>query len=69
MARLRSTAKVAHEGDEAGTSETAPISKMMKHSGLVVQEETITKGAADAEAEPTIAKVDMRMKMKMMTIS
>jgi hypothetical protein len=30
----------------------------MKRYGLVVQEETITEGAADAEAEPTIAEVD-----------
>jgi hypothetical protein len=39
MARVRSTARVAHEGEEAGASETAPISEMMKHSGLVVREE------------------------------
>jgi hypothetical protein len=31
---------------------------MIKRSGLVVQEETITEGAADAEAEPTIAEGD-----------
>jgi hypothetical protein len=38
MARVRSTARVAREGEEAGTSETAPIAEMMKRSGLVVQE-------------------------------
>jgi hypothetical protein len=58
MARVRSTARVAREGDEAWTSETAPISEMMKRSGLVVQEETITKGVADAEAKPTITEAD-----------
>jgi hypothetical protein len=58
MARVRSTARVAREGGEAGTSETTPISEMMKRSGLVVQEETITEGAADVEAEPTIAEAD-----------
>ena len=58
MARVRSTARVAREGEEAGTSETAPIAEMMKRSGLVVQEETITEGAADAEAEQTVVEAD-----------
>ena len=58
MARVRSTARVAREEDEVGTSETAPISEVMKRSGLVVQEETITEGAADAEAKPTIVEAD-----------
>jgi hypothetical protein len=58
MARVRSTARVARERDETGTTETAPISEVMKRSGLVVQEETITKGAADAEAEQTVAEAD-----------
>jgi hypothetical protein len=40
MARVRSTARVACEGEEAGTSERTLISEMMKHFGLVVQEET-----------------------------
>ena len=48
------------EGDEAGTTETALISEMMKHFGLVVQEETITEGAADAEAEQTVAEADSK---------
>jgi hypothetical protein len=56
MARVRSTGRVAREGDEARTSETTPILEMMKHFGLVVQEETIAKGVVDAEAEPTIAE-------------
>jgi hypothetical protein len=42
MARVRSTARVAREGEEAGASETGPISGMMKHSGLVVQEERVS---------------------------
>jgi hypothetical protein len=49
---------VAHEGDGAGTYETAPISERMKRSRLVVQEETITEGVANVEAEPTIVEVD-----------
>jgi hypothetical protein len=60
MARVRSTVRVAHEGDEVGTSETTLISEVMKCSGLVVQEETITEGAADAEAEQIIVKVDSK---------
>jgi hypothetical protein len=60
MARVRSTARVAREGDEAGTFEIAPISEMMKRSRLVVQEETelIPKDVVDLEAEPTIAEAD-----------
>jgi hypothetical protein len=58
MARERYTARVAREGDEVGTSETTQISEVMKRSGLVVQEETITKGAADAEAEQTVVEAD-----------
>src|SRR5690348_3314166 len=36
MARVRSTARVTHEGEEAEATETAPISKVMRQSGLVV---------------------------------
>jgi hypothetical protein len=39
MARVRSTVRVAHEGEQDGASGTTPISEMMKHSGLVVREE------------------------------
>jgi hypothetical protein len=35
MPKVRSTARVAREGDEAGTSKTTPISETMKRSGLV----------------------------------
>jgi hypothetical protein len=56
MARVRSTARVTSEGDEVGTTETAPISEVMKCSGLVVQEETIGEGVADAEAQQTAAE-------------
>jgi hypothetical protein len=58
MARVRSPARVACEGDEAGTTETAPILEAMKRSGLVVQEETITEGATDTEAEQIVAEDD-----------
>jgi hypothetical protein len=35
MARVRSTARVEREGDEADGSETVPISEAMQRSGLV----------------------------------
>jgi hypothetical protein len=61
MARVRSTARVTREGEEPGTSEMIPIFEMMKHSGLVVQEEkewVPTEGIAGPEAEPTTAEAD-----------
>jgi hypothetical protein len=35
MARVRSTARVMRDGEEAEGAETAPISEVMKRSGLV----------------------------------
>jgi hypothetical protein len=61
MARVRSTARVAHEGEEARATEMAPISEMMKCFGLVVQEEkesVPTEDVAVAEAEPTTVEAD-----------
>jgi hypothetical protein len=61
MAKLRSITRVAREGEEAGASKTAPISKMMKRSGLIVQEEkepVPTEDVVDVEAEPTTAEAD-----------
>jgi hypothetical protein len=61
MARVRSTARVAREGEEAGASKMALISEMMKRSGLAVQEEkesVPTDDVAVAEAEPTNAEAD-----------
>jgi hypothetical protein len=51
MARVRSTARVTHEGEEAEATETAPISEVMRQSGLVVTEGAIDKDAHTAEAE------------------
>jgi hypothetical protein len=42
---------VSREGHEAETVETAPISKVMKQSGLVVLEEAVAKGTSMDEAE------------------
>jgi hypothetical protein len=46
MARVRSTARVTHDGEEAEGAETAPISEVMQRLGLVVSED-----APAAEAE------------------
>jgi hypothetical protein len=46
MARVRSTARVTRDGEEAEGVETAPISEVMQRSGLVVSED-----APAAEAE------------------
>jgi hypothetical protein len=55
MARARSTARVSHEGDDAETTKTTPISEMMRRPGLVVPEEAVAEGDT-AEAEQTVAK-------------
>jgi hypothetical protein len=52
MARVRSTARVSREEDETEADETAPISKEMKRSGLVVGDES----ASNAEAEQTVVE-------------
>jgi hypothetical protein len=44
---------VSHEGDDAEMIETAPISEMMRRSGLVVPEEAVAEGEA-AEAGKTV---------------
>jgi hypothetical protein len=51
MARVCSTARVIRDGEEAEAAETAPISKVMKQSGLVVTEGASDEGAPAAEAK------------------
>jgi hypothetical protein len=51
VARVRSTARVTHDGEETEAIETAPISEVMKQSGLVVTEGATDEGAPAAEAE------------------
>jgi hypothetical protein len=45
------TARVTREGEETGATETAPISEVMRQSGLVVTEGAIDEGAPAAEAK------------------
>ena len=56
MARVRSTARVSREGDETEAAETAPISEVMKWSGLVVPGEVTDEGASNAEAGQTVVE-------------
>ena len=51
MARVRSTARITRDGEETEATETAPISEVMRQSGLVV-----TKGASDEGAPATEAE-------------
>jgi hypothetical protein len=51
MARVRSTARVTRDGEEAEAIETALISEVMKQSGMVVTEVAADEGAPAAEAE------------------
>jgi hypothetical protein len=56
MARVCSTARVTREGEEAEVTETSPISKVMKQSGLVVTEGNTDRGVSAAEAEQIVAE-------------
>jgi hypothetical protein len=51
MAKVRSTARLTREGEETEATETAPISEVMRQSGLVVIEGTVDEGTSAAEAE------------------
>jgi hypothetical protein len=51
MARVYSTARVTRDGEEAETTETSPISEVMKQPGMVVTEVATEEGAPAAEAE------------------
>jgi hypothetical protein len=51
MARVRSTARVTRDGEEAEATETAPIFEVMKQSRMVVTEGAADEGASAAEAE------------------
>jgi hypothetical protein len=58
MARVRSTARVTRDGEEAEGAETAPISKVMQRSGLVVSEDAPTAEAEQVDAEETESEDD-----------
>jgi hypothetical protein len=51
MTRVRSTARITRDGEEAEATETAPISEVMRQSGLVVTVGASDEGAPAAKAE------------------
>jgi hypothetical protein len=59
MASIRSIARLTNEGGQAQTTKIAPISEVMKCSGLVVQEEEgsfLEKDNVNAEAKNVVAE-------------
>jgi hypothetical protein len=64
MARVRSTARVSREGDEFEVIEIAPISEVMRWSGLVVQEGATAEGTSNTEAEQVVAEVGVITKVQ-----
>jgi hypothetical protein len=56
MAKVRSTARVTRDGEEVEATETAPISEVMRQSGLVVTEEAIEQGAPAVETDKMLRK-------------
>jgi hypothetical protein len=54
MTRVRSTGRVSHEGYEAEVTETAPISEVMRQSGLLVLEETIAEGGTAKDEQAVV---------------
>jgi hypothetical protein len=57
MSRVRSIARVSREGDETKVTETAPISEVMRRSGLVLQEGGTDECTSNTEAEQAMAEV------------
>lgn len=51
MARVRSTARVTRDGEAAEGAETAPISGVMKQSGLVVSKDAPATEAEQVDVE------------------
>jgi hypothetical protein len=58
MARVRSTARVTRDGEEAEDTEIAPISEVMKRSGLVASEEAPATETEQADVEETESEDD-----------
>jgi hypothetical protein len=58
MARVRSTARVYHEGDDTEATESVPISEAMKQSGLVTSEDIPAAEAEQADVEETESEDD-----------
>ncbi len=60
---------MTRDGEEAEATETAPISEMMRQSGLVVTEGAIEEGAPAAEAEQALLPKLNRLTSKKMMLT
>jgi hypothetical protein len=60
MARVRSTARVTRDGEEAEAAETAPISKVMRQSGLVVSG-TIIRGTLKTPKSQLVTPISTKL--------
>jgi hypothetical protein len=58
MARVRSTTRVTHNGEEAKGAETAPISEVMKRSGLVASKDAPAAETEQADVEENESEDD-----------
>jgi hypothetical protein len=58
MARVRSTARVTHDGEEAEGAETAPIFEVMKRSRLLALEDAPAAETEQADVEETDSEDD-----------
>jgi hypothetical protein len=58
MAIVCSTARVTRDGEEVKGAETAPISEVMKRSGLVASEDAPATEAEQADVEETESEDD-----------
>jgi cob(I)alamin adenosyltransferase len=68
MARVRSTARVTRE-EETEATETAPLSEVMKQSGLVVAEGKTDEGTAVAKLNRLLLKKKILKRMKKIIVS
>jgi hypothetical protein len=64
MARVHSTARVTREGEETEVTETAPISEVMRQSGIVVIERTTDKGTPVVKLNKLSLKKKILKRMK-----
>jgi hypothetical protein len=68
MARVCSTARVTHDGEETEATKTAPISEVMRRLGLVVKEGAPDEGALLLKrSRQTLKKVILVMKRLIIT--
>jgi hypothetical protein len=65
MARVRSTTRVTHDGEETEAAKTAPISEVMRRSGLVMMEGASDEGAPALKPSRLILKRAILVKKRL----